>query len=130
MGCPPPRLLVILLSCLALAGLTGCDRSASTTQGVGPESEAKPTLIAEADREHDFGPVLASSGRKIEHRYRLLNATQHDVKVLNVINRKTCCGIVRAGAPILHPGDGTEIGVTLLSLSATTSVKSCTRWRS
>jgi hypothetical protein len=97
-----------------LAGLAGCNRSPSTTERGRPESEAKPTLIAEADREHDFGAVIANSGRKVKHRYRLRNDTRRDIKILNVINRKTCCGIVQADAPTLHSGDATEIGVTLL----------------
>ena len=36
------------------------------------------------------------------------------MEILNVINRKTCCGIVRSGATILHPGDATDIEITLL----------------
>ena len=113
-GLPPPRLHVILPSLLLLAVLAGCDQSPAGS-GLGePEPEAKPSLIAEADREHDFGPVIASPGRKVEHRYRLRNATQQDVQLLNVINRKTCCGIVRVEKTTLHPGDTTDVEVTLL----------------
>src|SRR5262249_50385735 len=59
-------------------------------------------------------PVIANPGRRMEHRYRLTNASGQDVKILNVINRKTCCGIVRAEAPVLLPGDTTGVVVTLL----------------
>jgi len=110
----PPRLRGILHVLLLLAALTGCDNAPSRSHFGDTEPESKPSLIAEADREHYFGPLIASSGRKIEHRYRLKNATQHDVRVLNIVNRKTCCGIVRAEARVLHPGEATHVEVTLI----------------
>jgi hypothetical protein len=48
------------------------------------------------------------------HRYRLANTTRHDVKIVDVINRKTCCGIIRVGALALRPGDATDVEVTLV----------------
>ena len=110
----PPRIRVILPSFLLLAILSGCAQSPWSDDLIEPEPAATRSLIAEADREHDFGPVIANPGRKIEHRYRLTNVTQQDVKILNVINRKTCCGIVRVEKTTLHPGDTTDVEVTLL----------------
>jgi len=111
---PPPRRHVTLPSFLLLAVLAGCERSPSRNDFGESEPKAKPFLIAEADRECDLGPVIASPGRKLEHRYRLSNATQHDVTILNVVNHKTCCGDVRVGKWILRPGDATDVEVTLL----------------
>lgn len=110
----PPRHRVILLSFVLPAILAGCDQSSSRDGPSAPENEVRPSLIAEADREHDFGPVIASPGRKVEHLYRLTNPTHRDVKILNVINRKPCCGTVRAEAAVLRPGDTTDVAVTLL----------------
>jgi hypothetical protein len=72
------------------------------------------SLIDEGAMAHDFGPVVSRPGRKLDHRYHLRNATAHDVTIVNVINRKTCCGIVRVGKTLLHSGDETEIDVTLV----------------
>lgn len=128
MGRLRTRLLVVVLSYLALAGLAGCDRPASISGQAGPESESKLTLIAEADREHDFGAVIASSGRKVEHRYRLRNATQYDVKILNII-------IARPVAATYGPArQFCTRAMSSRSRSrfawATGSVRSCTRLRS
>lgn len=57
--------------------------------------------------------MIAGPGRKIEHRYRLNNATPHDIKILNVVNRKACCGDVSTGASVLHPGGACDIAVRL-----------------
>ena len=111
---PPPRICGILPSLLILAVLAGCNQTpaSGTLRESGPDN--KPSLITEADREHDFGPVIASSGRRLEHSYRLSNSSPRDIRILDVINHKTCCGIVRVGKPILHPGDATDVEVTLL----------------
>lgn len=53
------------------------------------------SLIAEPDRDHDFGAVLAWPGRKMSYAYHLVNGTGRDVKILNVINHKTCFGTAR-----------------------------------
>jgi len=105
---------VTLPSFLLLAVLAGCEHSPSRSNFVESKDKAKSFLIAEADRECDFGPVIASPGRKLEHRYKLSTATQHDVTILNVVNHKTCCGIVRVGKWILRPGDATDVEVTLI----------------
>lgn len=77
-------------------------------------AQAEASLIDEDSRTHDFGAVIARPGRKLEHRYRLENGTQHEVKIVNVINRKTCCGIVSAGKLRLRPGEATDLTVALL----------------
>ncbi len=81
-----------------------------------PPSEstaASASLIAEESRSHHFGAVISKSGLKLKHAYRLVNATCHDVKVVNLVNRKPCCGALRIGKTMLHPGDETEVEVTL-----------------
>lgn len=70
-------------------------------------------LIDDAAASHDFGPVISRMGRKLDHQYSLRNQTSHDVTIVNVINRKTCCGTVRVGKRILHPGDSTTVDVAL-----------------
>jgi hypothetical protein len=97
-----------------LTVLAGCGRESTNPNIREHESEAKPSLIAEADRQHDFGAVIGRPGRKMVHRYRLANTTRHDVKIVDVINRKTCCGIIRVGTLALRPGDATDVEVTLV----------------
>ncbi len=99
---------------MLVAILTGCDQSQFPRRLADPQLDSRSSLIAEEDREHDFGPVIAHPGREIQHPYRLRNGTQKDIKILRIINRKTCCGIVRAGAPILHPGEAADVEVSLL----------------
>lgn len=111
---PPPTFCVILPVYLFLSILAGCDGSARSGDATGSASDANPTLIAEADREHDFGRVIGSLGRTVEHRYHLTNRTQLDVRIMNVVNRKACCGLVRAVPLTLRPGDGTVVDVALL----------------
>ncbi len=94
--------------------MSECEQAPAPSDLIDSEEVVRPSLIAHADREHHFGPIIATSGRKLEHRFRLNNPTQRDVKILKVINRKSCCGVVRGEATILHPGDRTEVVVTLL----------------
>ena len=75
----------------------------------GPQGD----LLDEASRTHHFGDVVSGSGRKLTHSYRLVNAGEFDVKVVQLINRKPCCGEVRIGKTMLHPGDETEVEVTI-----------------
>ena len=74
---------------------------------------ASATLIGEESRSHHFGAVISKSGLKLKHGYRLVNTTKHDVKVTSLVNRKPCCGALRIGKTMLHPGDETEVEVTL-----------------
>jgi hypothetical protein len=43
----------------------------------------------------------------------LVNKTNHDVKITELINRKPCCGVVRIGKTVLHPADETDVEVTI-----------------
>jgi len=74
---------------------------------------ANASLIGEESRSHHFGAVISKSGLKLKHAYRLVNSTAHDIKVRDLVNRKPCCGEVRIGKTMLHPGDETEVEVTL-----------------
>lgn len=42
-----------------------------------------------------------------------MNGTNQDVKIVEVVNRKPCCGEIRVGNALLHPGDETQVEVTL-----------------
>jgi len=99
-----------------LAAMIGCNASptAVTEPRVSPEAEAHRSLIADGDREHDFGAVIGRPGQKMDHRYRLANATSRDVAITDVINRKTCRGIVNPVAKTLRPGESTDVVVTLV----------------
>jgi len=70
-------------------------------------------LISRSDRQHDFGAVIGAQGKKREHQYRLVNTTDREVKILNVVNRKTCCGIVKVGPTTLKPGEASHVDLTL-----------------
>ena len=91
----------------------------------GREARPSGSLIAEADRDFDFGAVIATAGRKMTHAYHLVNRAGHAVKILNVINHKTCCGVVRAKAGLLAPGTSSEPPVDLdrVQLQSTAKVE-------
>ncbi|GAC1475706.1 MAG: hypothetical protein NVSMB9_28670 [Isosphaeraceae bacterium] len=103
-----------LLSSLTTVILAGCDAETASDRHDPTDSEPRPALIAAADRENDFGAVVARPGQRRSHRYRLANTTPHAVKIVDVINRKTCCGIVHVGRLILQPGEATDVEVTLV----------------
>jgi hypothetical protein len=86
----PPQVCVIHLLILLLAGVSGCGLENSVTDAGETESRANPSLIFEADRDYHFGSVIAGPGRKVSYSYELKNATRNDVKILDVINRRTC----------------------------------------
>jgi hypothetical protein len=50
----------------------------------------------------------------MEHRYRLVNLSLRRVKILDVINRKICCGALIVEKSVLDPGDTAEIDLTLV----------------
>jgi hypothetical protein len=77
------------------------------------EAEASAPLIAEEARSHHFGAVISKPGLKLKHAYRLVNTSKGDIKVLELVNRRPCCGEVRIGKTLLHSGEETEVGVTL-----------------
>ncbi len=99
---------------ILIIAVVGCDDRGQTD--IAPPNEsaaASATLIGEESRSHHFGAVISKSGLKLKHGYRLVNTTKHDVKVTNLVNRKPCCGEVRIGKTMLHPGDATQVEVTL-----------------
>lgn len=77
-------------------------------------ADVADSLIDEDSRIQNFGPVLSRPGRKLNHVYRLTNSTERDVTILGVINRKPCCGMVDVETALLHPGDHTDVEVTLV----------------
>ncbi len=95
-------------------GWSGVDRAAPPPPHTATESTAvSAPLIAEESRSHHFGAVISKSGLKLKHAYRLVNTTKHDIKVVDLVNLKPCCGEVRIGKTILHPGDETKVEVAL-----------------
>jgi hypothetical protein len=76
-------------------------------------SIAEAPLLDDAFSTHDFGPVISRAGLQLRHTYHLLNRTNHPITITELINRKPCCGEIRAAAKALAPGDGTEVEVTL-----------------
>ncbi len=106
--------MLLRRSFFLLGFVLGCGHTPPHVQSTGSELESTPRLIAESDREHDLGAVIAAPGRRVCHRYHLVNTTPGDVKILAVINRKTCCGIVEVGSLSLRSGESTDVAVTLL----------------
>lgn len=100
--------------CIFLVGFAGCRPSALKTAPDGLEAKSSGPLIAWADRDHDFGAVIATEGRKMSHVYRLVNGAGHDVNLLNVINHKPCCGTVRARLGVLAPGEAADVEIDLV----------------
>jgi len=81
--------------------------------GVSIKAEASAPLISEELRAHHFGAVISRADRKLKHEYRLVNKTNHDVKIIELVNRKPCCGEVRTGKTTLHPNDEADVEVTI-----------------
>jgi hypothetical protein len=110
------------------AGAVGvsCRRLPSSSRGVGSVIERRSfqppppkngnvgaSLVEEESRAHHFGAVVSSASRTLRHTYRLANSTSHDVKIVEIVNRKPCCGDVRVSTTILHPGGEAQVEVTL-----------------
>ncbi len=72
-----------------------------------------PPLIDQDSSSHDFGAVISLSGRKLIHRYPLSNASSHEVRIVDLVNRKPCCGELHLGKTTLAPGETTELEVKL-----------------
>jgi len=102
------------LSIVYLILFGGCGDESSAPQLKTSDAETRPSLIAEADRQFDFGDVIGKPGQKMDHRYRLVNPSRLDVKLVEVVNRKSCCGLITVGKQVLHPGDATDVTVTLV----------------
>lgn len=78
-----------------------------------PTGTVETSLIPEDARDHHFGAVVAHPGRKLSHSYRLVNTSRHDVRLLDVVNGRPCCGEVAVTKTTLHPGDHTDVEVTI-----------------
>jgi len=70
-------------------------------------------LIAADSRSHHFGPVISKADRKLTHAYHLDNKTKRDVRIVELVNRKPCCGEIGVGQKVLRPGDRTDVVVRL-----------------
>jgi hypothetical protein len=57
---------------------------------------------------------VSRAGRELTHRYQLRNRTTNDVAIVNVVNRKPCCGRVNQVKTVLRPGNEVAIEVILL----------------
>jgi len=97
---------------VAIAGCADTDGN-SITLSSSTDSEASSPLIGEELRFHYFGVVVSKPDLKLKHSYRLDNTSNHDIKVVQLVNRQPCCGEVRIGKTMLHPGDATDVEVTL-----------------
>lgn len=93
----------------------GCGESSQKPGWSGPRKHLdESALIAESERRHDFGLLVSRPGRTKSHVYRLVNDTEYSVRFVSIINRKACCGRVRADRSGLGPGESSDIEVTLL----------------
>jgi hypothetical protein len=99
--------------CFLVLALVGCGDVGNRPNTSSSPSQVEATLIDEPSRTHDFGSVVSRSGRTLVHRYRLNNTTGRDVKIVEVVNRKPCCGTVGASKTVLHPGEGADVEVVL-----------------
>jgi hypothetical protein len=108
-----PRALnrLTILAAFAIA-VFGCDRRDHPSAAYLDKMNADLPLLCE-ESHHHFGAVLGKSGRKLVHAYRMVNTTSHDIKIVELANRKPCCGEVRVGKTMLHPGDDTSVQVTI-----------------
>ena len=95
---------------IALAGCTKQQDEPSPP----PLGNIKSLLIHNESREHHFGIVIGGRNRRLTHRYHLANATGHNVKIVDIINRKPCCGVIHAEKTELGLGDETDVEVTLV----------------
>ena len=98
---------VLCVQALALAiGCSDADRV--------PTPETAPTdLIADDARAHDFGLIIGGRGQRMRHRYRLTNTTRSAVRILNVVNRKPCCGEVTVSKKEIPPGAAVDVEVVI-----------------
>ncbi|MDE2506908.1 MAG: hypothetical protein KGM43_06840 [Planctomycetota bacterium] len=78
-----------------------------------PPIKVEAGLIDDDDRVHHFGLDVATAGRKLDLKYHLVNHTQKSVKIVNVVNRKPCCGVVAVGKTTLAIEEATDVVVTL-----------------
>jgi len=103
------RALSVWAVALIVAGCLGNDPTPITTVASAPAF-----LIDEDSRTHHFGAIVSRPGKTLIHRFRLANATDHPVRLAQVINRKSCCGEIQVGATTIPPGGSTDVAVTLM----------------
>ncbi len=98
---------------MALAVLAGCTPSALPTVALDAEPVETHFLIDEVSRAHHFGAVIAQTGTQRVHRFALRNATDRPLTIVEVVNRKPCCGALALGKAELAPGEETALELTL-----------------
>jgi hypothetical protein len=101
------------LPILAVGLLAGCNPQQPLSNARASAHDPTPRLIAEEDCERYLGTVISATGRTRECRYRLTNPAAQEVKILELINRKPCCGTVHADKTVLRLGDSAVLEVTL-----------------
>ncbi len=110
---PALRTLRAIIFALAAASV-GCYRAIpgeSTPALTGPD--ASDRLIDAGSCSFNFGAIIYHPQQRLEHRFPLLNASKHEVRIVELVNRKPCCGAVGAGKLSLQPGERTEVQVIL-----------------
>lgn len=109
-------LSVVIAACISCSGPVEEVVAPKSTQQTRLASPSNPrsAWYDPAATEHDFGLVLAGTDVKRTHTFRLANTSGRRVRILEVINRKPCCGIVGPIAPTtLEPGRAVDVAVTL-----------------
>ncbi len=104
------------LSLILVVGV-GCsdNRQADVAAIRAAELAAKPRSALEvAEPVHHVGSVVGMAGRRIEHRFAVVNRSQGPVAIAEVVNRKPCCGEVAVDRTSLAPGETAEVTVTLM----------------
>ena len=92
----------------------GCDSRPVATVSHVEQTHSPQTLISDEDRRFSFGTIISKPGRQVVHRYRLANPTSREVQILDLVNRKSCCGVIVVGSKKIRPGESTEVEVTLV----------------
>jgi hypothetical protein len=78
-----------------------------------PGRAPEPVLIGSELRTHNFGAVVSNANRKLTHSYRLRNSEQRRIEIVDLVNRKPCCGELRLSQNVLEPGDEATVDVVL-----------------
>jgi hypothetical protein len=104
------RIVGIMLVCPTFAGCGDAQHIAPPPIDAGI---ASASLIGDSSRFHHFGAVISEPGRKLEYSYQLRNKTRHAIKIVEVVNRKPCCGEIGIGKTTLEPEEETGIRVAL-----------------
>lgn len=103
------RLILILLTWVAFGGAEDDPKLMAPIS----KDRIDPSLIDDDAATYDFGAILGTTERRVSHRYHLSNTNKHDIKIIDLINCKPCCGEVGIGTRILRPGGETDVEITL-----------------